>query len=218
MTQRERDLRKRFQQTLTRHRRTATASTWFTLGTLLADAYAISQELGQELSAELGDPITCWRRCVRLAPDHVDAWRRLGQAYFELDDRANAERALKRCVKLKPRDATAWKNLAVLAMPGPGEEDATRVRRAERYLARAIAEDPRGKKLGWEPYAWLAEAAERRRDDPGALAWYNEAYRRGDRYAAARKQVIEDHGARRRARVRPGAKIERPRETTRKRA
>jgi hypothetical protein len=66
-------------------------------------------------------------------------------------------------------------------------------------LRRAIAEDPRGKKLGWEPYAWLAEAAEQLRDDPGALAWYAEANRRGDRYAAARKQVIEGHGARRRA-------------------
>ena len=45
----------------------------------------------------------------------------------------------------------------------------------------------------------LAEVAERRRDDPGALAWYAEAFRRGDRYAAARKSVIEGHGARRRA-------------------
>jgi hypothetical protein len=93
-----------------------------------------------------------------------------------------------------------------LTLPAPGETDLTRVRRAERYLRRAIEEDPRGKKLGWEPYAWLAEAAERKRDDPGALAWYEEANRRGDRYAAARKRVIEGHGARRRADVRNGAR------------
>ncbi len=201
MTQRERTLRKRFQQLSTRHRRSATATSWFALGTLFAEAYRLSHELGDELSAGLGDPIACWRRCVKLAPDHADAWHRLGQAYYELDDRVNAERALKRAVKLDPHDAAAWNNLAVVTLPATGEEDPTRLRRAERYLRRAIEEDPRGKKLGWQPYAWLAEAAERKRDDPGALAWYAEANRRGDRYAAARKQVIEGHGARRRATV-----------------
>ncbi|MGE5187224.1 MAG: tetratricopeptide repeat protein [Acidobacteriota bacterium] len=185
----------------TRHRRSATATSWFALGTLLAEAYRLSRELGDALSAGLGDPIACWRRCVKLAPDHADAWHRLGQAYYELDDRVNAARALKRAVKLDPHDAAAWNNLAVVTLPATGEDDPTRLRRAERYLRRAIEEDPRGKKLGWQPYAWLAEAAERRRDDPGALAWYAEANRRGDRYAAARKQVIEGHGARRRATV-----------------
>src|SRR5262249_27258920 len=147
----------------------------------------------------LGDPITCWRRCVKLSPTHADAWRRLGQAYFALDDRANATRAFKRTVKLDPNDALAWNRLAVLTLLAANEQDPASVRRAERYLRRAIEHDPRGKKLGWEPYAWLAEAAERRRDDPGALSWYAEANRRGDRYAAARKQVIEAHGARRRS-------------------
>jgi tetratricopeptide (TPR) repeat protein len=199
MTQRERTLRKRYQQTCARHRRRATAASWFALGTILADAYELSAELGQELSEGLGNPITCWRRCVRLAPTHADAWQRLGQAYYELDDHLNATRALKRAVKLDPHDASAWNKLAVLTLLEAGGEEATRVRRAERYLRRAIEQDPRGKKLGWEPYAWLAEAAERRRDDPGALSWYAEANRRGDRYAAARKQVIEGHGARRRS-------------------
>jgi tetratricopeptide (TPR) repeat protein len=199
MTQRERTLRKQFQRLIIRHRRTATAASYFALGTVLAQANALSDELGQELSKGLGDPIACWRRCVRLAPSHANAWRSLAQAYFDRDDRANAERAWKRAVKLDPHDAWSWHNLAVLALPLPGEDDPTRMRRAERCLRRAIEEDPRGKKLGWEPYAWLAEIAERRRDDPGALAWYSESYRRGDRYAAARKQVIEGHGARRRA-------------------
>ena len=203
MTQRERTLRKRLQQTISRHRRHATAASWFALGSILTEAYAISDELGKELSNGFGDPIACWRRCVKLAPDHADAWHRLGQAYFEADDRINATRALKRAVKLDPDDAAAWNNLAVLTLPAPGEEDPSRLRRAERYLRRAIEADPRGKKLGWQPYAWLAEAAERKRDDPGALAWYAEANRRGDRYAAARKQVIEGHGARRRATIRP---------------
>ena len=173
---------------------------------LLADAYASSPKLGDELAKGVGDPITCWRRCVRVAPKHADAWHRLGHAYFELDDRGNATKALTRAVKLDPRDATAWNKLAILTLPGPGEEDDKRVRRAERYLRRAIDEDPRGKKLGWEPYAWLAEAAERRRHDPDALAWYSEATRRGDRYAAARKQVIEGHGARRRGSRAPARK------------
>jgi tetratricopeptide (TPR) repeat protein len=202
MTPRERTLRKRFQQTITRHRRAATATSWFTLGAILAEAYELQRALGEELSKGLGDPITCWRRCVRLAPSRADAWHRLGRAYYEVDDRANAARALKRAVKLDPHDATAWNNLAVLTLPAPGEEDPARVRRAELYLRRAIEEDPRGKKLGWEPYAWLAEVAERKRDDPGALVWYAEANRRGDRYAGARKQVIEGHGARRRASTR----------------
>jgi len=205
MTKRERDIRKRFQQVVGRHKRSATAASWFTLGSLLADAYNISPELGRELCDGLGDPIACWRRCVRLAPSHADAWHRLGKAYFELDDRANAARALNRAVKLDPHVADAWNKLAILTLPGPGEDNPARVRRAERYLRRAIEEDPRGKKLGWEPYAWLAEAAERLRDDPGALAWYAEANRRGDRYAAARKQVIEGHGARRRAQSRSRA-------------
>jgi cytochrome c-type biogenesis protein CcmH/NrfG len=199
MTKRERELRKKFEQTVTRHRRAATATTWFALGTILADAYRLSSELGVELGEGLGDPIACWRRCVRLAPEHADAWHRLGEAYFQLDDRVNATRALKRAVKLAPHVPAAWNNLAILAFPAAGEDDPAGVRRAERFLRRAIEEDPRGKKLRWEPYAWLAEAAERRRDDPGALAWYVEASRRGDRYATARKQVIEGHGARRRA-------------------
>lgn len=199
MTKRERDLRKKFQLALTRHRRAATAATWFALGTLLDEARHVSAELARELAEEVGDPISCWRRCVRLAPRHTDAWHRLGDAYFGLDDRANAKRALSRVVKLDPRRAIAWNKLAILTLPVSGEDDPASLRRAERYLRRAIEVDPRGKKLGWEPYAWLAEAAERRRDDPGALAWYAEANRRGDRYAAARKQVIEGHGARRRA-------------------
>lgn len=206
MTKRERELRKRFQRAVGRHRRAATAASWYALGTLLADAYRLSRELGAELSDGVGDPITCWRRCVRLAPQHADAWHRLGQAYFELDDRVNAERALKRAVKLAPHVPAAWNNLAILTLPERGEDDPARVRRAERYLRRAIEEDPRGKKLRWEPYAWLAEVAERRRDDPGALAWYAEANRRGDRWAGARKQVIEGHGARRRANRGPARK------------
>ena len=205
MTQRERNLRKRYQQALARHRRARTAASWFALGTILADAFELSAELGKELSNGLGDPIACWRRCVKLAPRHADAWQRLAQAYYELEDRENAMRALKRSVKLDPRDASAWNNLGMLTLPPPGEEDPARIRRAERYLRRAIEADPRGKKLGWEPYAWLAEAAERKRDDPGALAWYSEANRRGDRYSAARKQVIEGHGARRRAGARAKA-------------
>jgi tetratricopeptide (TPR) repeat protein len=210
MTQRERTLRKRFQQTITRHRRAATAASWFALGTILAEAGELSTQLGRELSEGLGDPIMCWRRCVRLAPAHADAWHRLGEAYYEVDDPVNAARALKRAVKLDPRDASAWNNLAVLTLSAPDDEDPARLRRAERYLRRAIAADPRGKKLGWEPYAWLAETAERRRDDPGALVWYAEANRRGDRYAAARKQVIEGHGARRRAQKRTRGAFSRP--------
>jgi hypothetical protein len=91
-------------------------------------------------------------------------------------------------------------------LTAPGEDTPARLDRAERYLRKAIEADKGGKKLGWEPYAWLAEIAERLRDDPGALAWYAEANRRGDRYAAARKQVIEDHGARRRRAKRAVAK------------
>jgi cytochrome c-type biogenesis protein CcmH/NrfG len=193
----QRTLRSRFQHAIARHR-PAKASSWFTLGTILTEAYAVSPELGQALAEELGDPITCWRRCVRLAPSHKTAWHRLGDAYCTVDDRENATRAFKRAVKLDPRNAKAWNTLAVLTLPAPGDEDLARLRRAERYLRAAIEADPRGAKLGWEPYAWLAEVAERQRDDPGALAWYGEAFRRGDRYAAARKQVIEDHGARRR--------------------
>jgi len=200
MTTRERTLRQQFQRVVAKHRRRATAATWFELGALLSDAYAISRALGEELGDGLGEPIACWRRCVKLSPSHADAWRRLGHAYFEADDHPNATRALKRAVKLDPHVAAAWNQLAVLTLLAPGENDPVRVKRAERYLRRAIEEDPRGKQLGWEPYAWLAEAAERRRDDPGALAWYAEANRRGDRYAAARKQVIEFHGARRRPR------------------
>jgi cytochrome c-type biogenesis protein CcmH/NrfG len=199
MTSRERALRKRFDQLVARHRRAATAASWFALGVIVAEAEEVSRELVRELSESAGDAITCWKKCVKLAPRHGEAWHRLGQAYFDADDAVNATRALKRAVKLKPRVPAAWKNLAILTLPAPGEEDPTRVRRAERYLRRAIEEDPRGKQLGWEPYAWLAEAAERNRDDPSALAWYAEANRRGDRYAAARKQVIEGHGARRRA-------------------
>jgi tetratricopeptide (TPR) repeat protein len=198
MTKRERDLRKKFQQLITRHRRKATAASWFTLGTLVSQAFEVSPELGRELGDEIGDPITCWRKCVRLQPGHKDAWQQLGNAYFARDDQANAVKALGRVVKLDPKDAVAWNRLAILTLPGPGEEDHARFDRAERYLRRAIEADRRGKKLGWEPYAWLAELAERRRDDPGALQWYAEANRRGDRYAAARKQVIENHGARRR--------------------
>ena len=198
MTNRERTLRKRFQTVVTRHRRATSATSWFTLGSLVAEAYGVSSELGRELGDSVGDPITCWRRCVKLAPTHADAWHRLADAYFVIDDRENAVRALKRALKLDPAVPAAWNKLGILTLPAPGEEDPSRVKRAERYLRRAIEEDPRGKKLGWEPYAWLAEAAERRRDDPGALAWYAEANRRGDRYAAARKQVIEGYGARRR--------------------
>src|SRR5439155_24252711 len=126
------------------------------------EAHELSPELGKELSEGIGDPIACWRRCVKLAPDHADAWHRLGQAYYDADDRSNATRALKRAVKLDPHDAAAWNNLAVLTLPAPDEDDPGRLRRAERYLRRAIEEDPRGKKLGWQPYAWLAETAERR--------------------------------------------------------
>jgi cytochrome c-type biogenesis protein CcmH/NrfG len=199
MTHRERTVRKQFDQAITKHRRRPTATSWFALGAILVDAYALSEALGRELAEGIGDPITCWRRCVRLSPSHAGAWHCLGQAYFELGDHKKAAPALRRAVKLAPEVAAAWNALAILTMPPPGDDDLARVRRAERYLRRAIEADPRGKQLGWEPYAWLAEAAERRRDDPGALAWYAEANRRGDRYASARKQVIEGHGARRRA-------------------
>jgi tetratricopeptide (TPR) repeat protein len=198
-----RELRQKLKRAVAKHRRTATAETWFTLGTILAEAYSWSRDVAHELRAAEGlddsfDPIACWKRCVKLAPKHAKAWHLLGATYVELDDAENAVRALTRAVKLDPRVASAWNALAILTMPAAGDHDLARVKRAERYLRRAIEADPRGKKLGWEPYAWLAEAAERRRDDPGALAWYAEANRRGDRYAAARKQVIEDHGARRR--------------------
>lgn len=198
MTNRERTLRKRYEQTIKKHRRSATAASWFTLGTILAEASELSSELASELGDGLGDPIACWKKCVRLAPTHAEAWEQLGLALYEQDDRASAERALKRVVKLTPKNAMAWNMLAVMTLPAPGEDDPARVTRAERYLKRAIEADPRGKKLGWEPYAWLAEAAERMRDDPGAVQWYAEANRRGDRYAGARKHVIEAHGARRR--------------------
>lgn len=195
MTSRERELSKRFEQLLSRHRRKPTAATWFALGTQLADA---PPALSQRIGAEVGDPITCWRRCVRLDPSRDDAWLRLGEAYFERDDRANAMKAFTRAAKLDRRNAAAWYRLGILSFPDAADESSARLNRAERFLRRAIEEDRRGKKLGWEPYAWLAEIAERRRDDPGALAWYAESTRRGDRYAAARKQVIEGHGARRR--------------------
>ena len=165
---------------------------------LISEAYEVSPELGRQLTDEAGDPISCWQRCVRLQPSNKEAWQQLANAYFARDDQANAMKALNRVVKLDPRSALAWNRLAILTMPAPGDEDLKRLDRAESYLRKAIAADPRGKKLGWEPYAWLAEIAERQRDDPGALAWYTEANRRGDRYAAARKQVIENHGARRR--------------------
>ena len=198
-TKRERELRQKLERAVARHRRSATAESWFTLGTLLAEAHQWSHEIADELGLDASfQPIECWKRCVKLAPKHAKAWHRLGATYVAIDEPANAIRALTRAVKLDPHVAAAWNALAILTMPDPGDHDLARVKRAERYLRRAIQEDPRGKKLGWEPYAWLAEAAERRRDDPGALAWYAEANRRGDRYAAARKQVIEDHGARRR--------------------
>jgi tetratricopeptide (TPR) repeat protein len=188
----ERDVSKRFQQLLARHRRTPTAATWFALGTQLASA-------PPELAKELGsDSLECWRRCVRLDPKHEAAWLQLGEAYFERDDRPNAIKAFTRAAKLDPRNAVAWYRLAILAFPAVADESSARLNKAERLLRQAIEVDRRGKKLGWEPYAWLAEIAERRRDDPGALAWYAESTRRGDRYAAARKQVIEGHGARRR--------------------
>jgi tetratricopeptide (TPR) repeat protein len=198
MNQRERNVRQRYQRAIAQHRRRATAKSWFTLGVIVADAFVLSSELGRELAEDVGGPVACWRQCVKLAPSHADAWHHLGQAYYVLEDHPNATRALSRAVKLDPRDAIAWNQLAVMTLSAPGD-DLARVRRAERFLQRAIEADPRGKKLGWEPYAWLAETAERLRDDPGALAWYAEANRRGDKYAAARKQVIENHGARRRA-------------------
>lgn len=205
MTKQEQALRKRFQRAMGRHRRTRTAASWFSLGTILAEAYGVSRDLGRELSEGVGDPIACWRHCVRLDPEHAAGWHRLGQAYFELDDRTKAVRALTRAVKLDPHVASAWNNLGILALPAAEESTPARMRRAEQYLRRAIEEDRRGKKLGWEPFAWLAEAAERRRHDPDALAWYTEANKRGDRYAAARKQVIEGHGARRRGTPRRNA-------------
>jgi len=198
MTSRERTLRKRYEQTIKRHRKAATAASWFALGEILSEAAELSTELARELSDGLGDPVKCWQKCVRLKPAHADAWERLATAFFEHDDRDNAEKALKRVVKLSPKNALAWNMLAVMTLPAPGEDNPSAVTKAERYLRRAIEADPRGKKLGYEPYAWLAEAAERVRDDPGAVQWYAEANRRGDRYAGARKQVIEGHGARRR--------------------
>jgi tetratricopeptide (TPR) repeat protein len=211
MTKRDtaaRDLRDRFRRAAARHRKRATAESWFELGSLLAEATARTRELARELCTSEGfddglQPVACWKKCVALAPRHAVAWQRLGQAYIELDERGQAERALRRAVKLDPRLAEAWNHLAILALPANGEPDLAGVRKAERYLQRAMKADPRGRRLGWEPYAWLAEAAERRRDDPGALAWYAEANRRGDRYAAARSQVIEGHGARRRP-AKPG--------------
>lgn len=195
MTSRERDFSKRFNQLLTRHRRKPTAKTWFALGTQLGSA---PPALAQELGAQVGDPVECWRRCVKLDPAHDDAWLRLGEAYFARDDRANAIKAFTRATKLDPKNAVAWYRLGILTFPAANEDSPARLTKAERFLRRAIEVDHRGKKLGWEPYAWLAEIAERRRDDPGALAWYTESTKRGDHYAAARKQVIEGHGARRR--------------------
>ena len=189
------DLRSKFQRAVAKHRRAPTAATWFALGAILAEAGAGADKLRDLYDV---DAVGCWRKCVKLAPKHADAWHALGRAYFEADDRAAATRALTRAVKLDPHVAQAWNQLAILTLLAPGE-DLARVKRAEKLLRRAIEEDPRGKALGWEPYAWLAEAAERRRDDPGALAWYAEANKRGDKYAAARRQVIEGHGARRRA-------------------
>ena len=68
-------------------------------------------------------------------------------------NQANATRALKRAVKHDPHDANSWNALGVLALPEATDDDLASVRRAERYLRRAIEEDPRGKKLGWEPAA-----------------------------------------------------------------
>lgn len=191
----ERELSKRFDQLLSRHRRKPTASTWFALGNELANA---PPALAKELGAHVGDALTCWRRCVRLDPDRDDAWLRIGEMYFEHDDRTNAIKAFTRATKADARNAMAWYRLGILTFSTGADPTPASLNRAEGFLRRAIEADRRGKKLGWEPYAWLAEIAERRRDDPGALAWYAESTRRGDRYAAARKQVIEGHGARRR--------------------
>jgi tetratricopeptide (TPR) repeat protein len=215
-----RDIRDRFQRAVARHRRRMTAETWFALGTILAEANGTAGELSHELREAEGlgdklDPIACWKKCVGLAPRHAAAWHRLAEAYFELDDHGRAGPALRRALKLDPHVAAAWNKLAILTLAPAEEIDLARVRRAERYLRRAIAEDPRGRKLGWEPYAWLAEAAERRRDDPGALAWYAASKQRGDRYASARSQVIEGHGARRRASNQPRSRAAHARRSAR---
>jgi tetratricopeptide (TPR) repeat protein len=188
MTKRERAVRARYQKVIVKHRRAPTATTWFELGTILGEAPGLGEGI---------DALACWRKCVKLAPRRAEAWYRLGVACIAANAPDDARRALAKATKLDPKLAAAWKDLAMLALSQT--DDVASARRAERYLKRAIELDPRGKKLGWEPYAWLAEVAERKRDDPGALAWYAEANRRGDKWAAARKQVIEGHGARRRA-------------------
>src|ERR1051325_3850677 len=100
----------RFHKAALKHRRSPTAETWFALGTLLAET---PREAARALCKAEGlgkvDPIACWKRCVKLAPKHAQAWYSLAVVTMPPpgeDDLARvreAERYLKRAIEADPR-------------------------------------------------------------------------------------------------------------------
>jgi Flp pilus assembly protein TadD len=80
----------------------------------------------------LADPARAWQDATRRAPQSVEAWLALGEAYAARGN-AEAQDALEHALRLDPRDARAWTNLGALhAERGRLDEAVAAMRRAAR--------------------------------------------------------------------------------------
>ncbi len=96
------------------------------------------------------------RRAVKLAPDEGTYWNTLGAAYFRVQNRDEARRALKRSMKLRggEGDAFDWFFLAMIdAQQGRREQ-------AREWYNRAVAWFHDGHEFDGELYRFQVEAAD----------------------------------------------------------
>lgn len=105
-----------------------------------ADPRAVDQLFQQALAlhrhAQLGLAESHYRRVVKLAPAHADAWHLLGVVAMQQDRAALAIRHFRQAIELRPEFVQAWNNLA-LALKSTGDTAG-----AIDALQRAIAMQP----------------------------------------------------------------------------
>jgi tetratricopeptide (TPR) repeat protein len=185
------------------------ADVWLRLGQIIDTAerneeqYVKTRKLlalvGEGVTDQDFNQLTCWKKAVALRPDLVDAWKRLAKAYESMDAVDDATDANRRILALVPDNVDGWCRLAhqLHASAVQGEEYGSltvasreRLDEAERCWEKGIAVDSKRAAKAHEAFYWLAEIALLRGDRETALRRFEDQVR-ATKHAYSKEQVAE---------------------------